>query len=160
MYFDTILVPRYLMPKIEKELLEHFRECEESFQKVFFYIFTFVEPSSDDVWSYFDQLLSDVDWVHHELSDNKQDSFEEALWKVVNNYMLFHERATPFLNFLRDRPSWMLIDDIEIHYHDAETIMLKISFDVIDDTIDTLTEKQHRENTVSKIYNSPYRGTI
>ena len=67
MYFDQVLVHRNVFPTIPRYILEFFREEEESFWHLFFFIFTYA-CNLDDAYNTLDDSLREVEWANHDLA--------------------------------------------------------------------------------------------
>lgn len=126
MYFDQILVHRSVFPTIPNHLLEFFRETEESFWHLFFFLYTYAS-SMEDVCNAMDDSLREVEWATHDLCGDGL-TYEKALGELHGLFTIFATNATRQMPFLRNPRDGSVISDVRVELHDAQTMKIHIEF--------------------------------
>lgn len=126
MYFDQILVHRNVFPVIPRHILEFFREEEESFWQLFFFLFTYA-CSLDDAYNTLDDSLREVEWANHDLAGDGL-TYAKALEELQAIFVNFATSATRQLPFLRNPPRDTVISDVKVALYDETTFRIYIEF--------------------------------
>lgn len=159
-YYDKIIVFKDIFPPMPQKVLEFFRETDDGFQALFFFLFTYVH-SEGDIWQAIDDALSEVDWANHGLGDDGY-SYQNALTDAVAAFNAFFSAADRQIGFLRRLPEGIVISDITVIDYDPNSLLLNVQYEEVS-TCHALTVTNPgvpNGNTPKSIYSPPHKGII
>lgn len=115
-----VLLPTSLVASFDKTLLAWVRETEDSWLR--FYLDTFVHyyADPDTMVEYFDAVFSEVDW---EWRNKAQSPMSNLINAIMEDYLAFCNRVSPYLQFVHDTPIGTVPDLVSVEYHPAGILL-------------------------------------
>ena len=95
-----IVLPEWVWRPIPEDLANYFRETDESFLTLFFWLYFFTNGVSEANDQLF-MVLSETDWSAHVYEDAAIPDFQLQAHRLFTIYVDFHRRVDPFMNFLK-----------------------------------------------------------
>lgn len=126
---ERYLLPVGVFPPIPGDVLDFFRETEESILILFLNLFA-THQSEEGVWEVMAETYTDTDWANHTYAEQReiQSSYESRINEICDLYQLFLVRAEYTLQFLKGRGPLIEASGFDLVMWDRYSYLMTVEF--------------------------------